>query len=340
MHPPKFWYFSKPTLTAFLLRPLAWLLYRCGKIRFWGKKPYIGKTPIICVGNITVGGNGKTPTCLYIADILMQMGYRPVFLTRGYGGSLKTATLITDQHTWQETGDEAQLLAFKAPVIVARDRVAGAELADSLGYDVIIMDDGLQNHPCFSARQSNRLPILVLDTERLFGNKHLIPAGALREPIHTALAKVKLIMAIGKTPLSDKVSLPENLPIFHATKEPLMGGHDLTGQKVIAFAGLGNNQQFFKMLVSAGAEIVKTYDFPDHYVYSDAILKRMIKEAESQDAVLITTEKDMIRIPKAYYPYLRPFLIRLHMLTTEKTSSTDFEKILQDFMTSSCPLEN
>jgi tetraacyldisaccharide 4'-kinase len=311
MKAPAFWYQHKLPFYGHLLRPLSWLLYFVGRIRFYRKPAYTGRTPVICVGNATIGGNGKTPTCIYLAKLCQHLGYRPLFLSRGYGGRLTEPTLVNDTHSWQDTGDEVQLLKNYAPVIIARNRVAGANYAESLGYDVIIMDDGLQNHPCFSAHNPSRLPLLIVDKQRLWGNGYLIPAGPLREPCETALEKAKAVIAIGTGEIKSDILSKAQKPLLSAVKDPVVQGQDLQGQRVILFAGLGHNQQFFDMVRQQQAVIVESYDFPDHHVYTDVLLKRLVKQAMAENALLVTTEKDMIRIPAAYYPYIHPFMIRL-----------------------------
>ena len=147
MKAPDFWYSHQTTWFSCILRPLGALLYKINQRRFKCKKGYNGKTPLICIGNATVGGTGKTPTAIHIAQIFLQRGKKVIFVTRGYGGTITEPTLITQHHSFKETGDEAQLLFAHAPVVIAKDRVAGAEYADKLQADIIILDDGMQNHP-------------------------------------------------------------------------------------------------------------------------------------------------------------------------------------------------
>lgn len=330
MQAPKFWFDSRPSFFSFLLTPLSCLIYYLGKCRFKNISGYKGKTPVICVGNATVGGTGKTPTAILTAQILIAHGYRPVFLTRGYKGTLDNPTVIDDTHTYIQTGDEAQILKCTAPVIVAKNRVAGAILADCLGYDVMILDDGLQNHPCFFEDSDKNLKILVVDRKTGFGNGSMIPAGLLREPVRCAIQKASLIFVTGSPDYKMPVPLEHiDKPLFSAIKKSVMHGDDLSGQNIVAFAGLGNNQQFFDMLTAMGGRLVQTESFSDHAPYNDAMIKRLIADAGRYDAILMTTEKDMVRINPVYYPYIRPFLITLSLCDADKM---EFETILLDFM--------
>ena len=282
------------------------------------------------MGNATVGGTGKTPTAILTAQTLVACGYKPVFLTRGYKGTLDNPTLIDDTHTHIQTGDEAQILKCTAPVIVAKNRVAGAILADSLGYDVMILDDGLQNHPCFFEDSDKNLKILVVDRKTGFGNGKMIPAGGLREPVFLALKKASFIFLVGSPEYKMPVILHDvDVPLFSAIKMPVMHGDDLKGQNIVAFAGLGNNQQFFDMLTAMGGRVIQTESFSDHAPYNDAMIKRLIADAGRHDAILVTTEKDMVRINPAYYPYICPFLVTLSLCDADKM---EFETILLNFM--------
>lgn len=326
MKNPEFWYdCTKPWLEK-ILSPLSYLWKMGGKIRFIGKKPYIGSMPIIVIGNVTTGGTGKTPTAIFIANLFKDMGKNPVFITRGYGGSLKDPTMINDSLSYEETGDEPQILNYHAPVIVAKNRVEGVELAEKNGFDVVILDDGLQNHPCFYTPPTNFFNILVCDAKRGFGNGRIMPAGPLREEIETALKKVEIIFIIG-----DSYKEPPNILktsdkiLVQASKRPLLHGQSYKEQKIIAFAGLGNPDQFFEMLEKQGGIVLEKHIFPDHYPYTNSIIERLINDAQRSDALLVTTEKDMIRIDKKYYPYISPFLIDLFV--DEKDKSLIIQKL-------------
>ena len=316
MKAPLFWYQSKQNFLSKILKPIGQLIYFFGKKRFDKADPYKGQTPVICIGNVTAGGTGKTPTAIYLANKIKELQLKPVFVTKGYGGILKGPIIITDQHSFEDTGDEAQLLKCYAPTIIAKNRVDGVCFADQINnYDVVILDDALQNHPSLNGRNNKkRFTIMTVDRMRGFGNGALIPAGPLREPLIEAFNKVDCCIIIGAPEYALPKELSEHkIKTLHAYREPLIQGQDFVGQKVIAFAGIGNPNQFFNMLQNLGCEIIRKEAFGDHYKFPNQIIERLIKEAEANNAILVTTEKDMVRITPKYYPYLRPFLTHLKL---------------------------
>lgn len=332
MKAPDFWYKPAKNLLAKLLSPIGLLIYHFGKKRFKNISGYNGKTPIICIGNATAGGTGKTPTAIYIARKIKEMQLKPVFVTKGYGGTLTGPVFAEDQYSYKETGDEAQLLKCHAPTIIAKDRIAGVTLANQKNYDVIILDDGLQNHPSlYNKSYGKRLTLMTVDRMRGFGNKALIPAGPLREPLESAFKKTDAFIVLGdnKYPLPDSLKETEK-PVCHAIREPLIHGEEFSGQKVIAFAGIGNPEQFFKMLEKLGCDLIQKEAFPDHYAFPSQIIKRLMRDAEKNDALLVTTEKDMVRIDPCYYAYMRPFLTNIVLSDQdENILCTHIEKLLQ-----------
>lgn len=248
--------------------------------------------PVICVGNLVAGGAGKTPTSIFIAGELKALGYRPVFLTRGYGGTV-TGPVVVDlaHHTAQEIGDEAPLLARHAPVIVSHDRNAGAKLAAQHG-DVIVMDDGLQN-PSLEKDCS----IAVIDDVQGIGNARIIPAGPLRAPLSVQMEKVDLCLLIGDGGKGFAAISQFSKPCFHATlqPDPTQIAY-LQSAPVMAFAGIGRPEKFFHTLEHNGITVVKSVSFPDHHPYRPAELEQLIAEAKRDALVLVTTAKDAVRI--------------------------------------------
>ncbi len=317
MQNPKFWYQKENSVLKWGLLPIAWLIYAVSRLRFLGKPHYTGKTPIICIGNATVGGTGKTPTAILFANLAISLGLKPAFLTKGYGGTIIKPYRAQQTDTAQKTGDEALILANHAPCFIAKNRIEGATYIDNLQeFDVIITDDGLQNHPSLY----RQCAILTIDNNRLFGNECLMPAGPLREPIAKALNKADVILMIGHNTATHipAILTQTKKPIIHAYKKPLIHGIDLTGENVIVFSGLGNNAQFIAMIASMGANIIHTEQFPDHFKYDNRIIDRLIKKATQSAALLVTTEKDMVKIAPHYYPYLVPFLITLDICDDDK----------------------
>ncbi len=280
---PSFW-FQKRGIFSTLLTPVSWL-YQIGHIihqKFSGT-PYQSSLPVICVGNAIAGGSGKTPTVITLAEILKA--HNPVALTRGYGGAITTATLVDpEKHIAQNVGDEALLLSRHLPVIVGPDRAESAKLAEKEKFDLIIMDDGLQNNTL-----AKTITLLVIDRQLDFGNAKMIPAGPLREPLIKILQKSDAVICIGRPLQSD-------LPVFEASIQP-QDSFDVS-KNYIAFAGLGIPAKFKNTLLDLNANLVGWYSFADHHPYSPANIQKLKEEAASKNATLITTEKDYMRLPK------------------------------------------
>jgi tetraacyldisaccharide 4'-kinase len=184
-------------------------------------------------------------------------------------------------------GDEALVLAAAAPVIVSRDRAAGAKLAESLGADVIVMDDGHQN---FSLAKD--LSLVIVDSETGFGNGHVLPAGPLREPVRRGLSRSDAVVTVG----SGRAALPRmDKPVLRAHIVPV-DVLRLDGQQVVAFAGIERPEKFFATLRKLGAEVADKQAFPDHHVYSHGELEQLRNKARVIRAILVTTEKDFVRL--------------------------------------------
>jgi tetraacyldisaccharide 4'-kinase len=245
--------------------------------------------PVICVGNLTAGGTGKTPIAIALAEALLARGKKPFFLTRGYGGTQRGPLLVEGQSA-ADVGDEPLLLAAAAPAIVSRDRPAGARLAVARGADVIVMDDGHQN---FSLAKD--LSLVVVDGERGFGNGRVLPAGPLREPVAQGLARADAVIVMGS---GDPVLAGFAGPILQARVEH-RGSENWQGSRVVAFAGIGRPEKFFRTLRGLGADLVDAVPFDDHHPYTPEDLDRLKSLARREDAKLVTTEKDHVRLPSA-----------------------------------------
>lgn len=251
-------------------------------------KPYHTHVPVICVGNISAGGTGKTPIAISIAETLSGRGHSPVFLSRGYGGHLKGPVLVSDECAAEEVGDEPLLLARTAPTIVARDRQAGAQYAEIVGGDVIVMDDGHQN---FSLAKD--VSIVVVDGTNGFGNGCVLPAGPLRETVNSGLSRADAVIIVGdgKPDLRAFDGL-----VLRARIEPTTTA-SFQGQRFVAFAGIGRPEKFFKTLERLGAELLEVLAFPDHHPYTAGEIAHLKARARDQNAQPITTEKDLVRVP-------------------------------------------
>ncbi len=278
------------------LAPAAWLYGTLAARRQRRARPARLALPLVCLGNLVSGGAGKTPAALAVARRLIERGHRPVFLTRGYGGR-EAGPLLVDpaRHDAAAVGDEPLLLARLAPVVVARDRVAGAATALAAGADVVVMDDGYQNPSL-----AKDLSILVFDGAQGLGNGRVLPAGPLRERPAEGLARADAILVIGaRGPnLADRLlALGGPRPLLSA--ELVASGPLPAGRRLLAFAGIGRPQKFFDTLRAAGAQLAATRAFPDHHPYRPAELAALRAEAQRLGAALITTEKDLMRLPPA-----------------------------------------
>ena len=286
MRAPDFW--KRDGLAAKLLAPLGTLYGLSVQARQARAKPYRSKARVLCVGNLTAGGSGKTPVAMALAQMLDARGQAVVFLTRGYGGGLSGPVRVDPiKHCAADVGDEALLLASVAPTIVARDRARGAELADASGAQVIVMDDGFQNF-----QLAKDLSIVVVDAESGFGNGWLIPAGPLREPVEDGLQRADALVLMG----DGGFSVPAfRGPVLRAVLRP-SGSNGLAGRAVFAIAGIGRPEKFFHTLEAMGARVVGTRVFADHHAYTASEIDAAKREAENAGALLVTTEKDLVRI--------------------------------------------
>lgn len=300
MRAPAFW--NRNGVLPALLSPASWLWTAAGRLRAQATTPTRAPVPVICVGNLTAGGAGKTPTALALLRCLAERaGDRPFAhaLTRGHGGSLEgPAKVDPARHSAADVGDEALLLARAAPTWVARDRVAGALAATAAGARAIVMDDGFQN-PALA----KDLSLVVVDGETGFGNGRVMPAGPLREPVAGGVARAHAVVVIGtdRAGIADRVrALRASLPVLAARLAP--GGDGVaavSGRRVFAFAGISRPEKFFATLAECGAEVVGTRTFADHHRFTAGEIAAIETEARRLDARPITTEKDHVRLDAA-----------------------------------------
>jgi tetraacyldisaccharide 4'-kinase len=290
MREPEFW--RGHDLTARLaLAALSPIAFAYGASVAWKRdhaKPHRPSARVICIGNLSAGGTGKTPIAIAVARSLKERGRNAFILSRGYGGRTRGPALVDPaQDTARDVGDEPLMLAAAAPVIVARDRKAGAALADSSGADVIVMDDGHQNFTL-----AKDLSIVVVDAGIGFGNGRVLPAGPLRESVEQGLARADAVVLVGDgTP--DLRGFAK--PVLRARLVPVdvIG---LKGARAVAFAGIGRPEKFFETLRALGAELVEARDFADHHAYTAAEVARLRALARNHGALLVTTEKDFVRL--------------------------------------------
>lgn len=290
MRAPGFWW-GKPGTSSLLLSPLA-AIYGAVAARRLAQPGTRAGVPVICIGNPTVGGAGKTPTAIVVARMLIAAGEKPTFLSRGYGGRLAGPVMVEPTHTAVQVGDEPLLLARIAPTIVAEDRVSGARFASENGASVIVMDDGFQNPSL-----AKDLSLLVIDG-RGIGNGRVLPAGPLRAPLEPQLARAAAILIVGgAVPAIEQAALSRGLPVFHGQLEPdAQMVASLRTRKVLAFAGIGDPDKFFATLRAAGIDAPIRRGFPDHHRYSGAEARALLRDAEINKLDLLTTEKDLARL--------------------------------------------
>jgi tetraacyldisaccharide 4'-kinase len=306
---PRWWYVrhdrqrsgGMPTIRL-LLTPVSWIWAAVTARRIARATPLDPGVPVICVGNLTMGGVGKTPVVRALAERLTARGRAVHLLSRGYGGRLAGPVRVDPAiHGAAEVGDEPLMLARDYPVWVARDRAAGAKAAAAAGAQVIVMDDGHQNP---SVRKA--LSLVVVDGEIRgedwpFGDGRVFPAGPMREPLAAGLARAEAVLVLlpGDLPSPD----PDLAAMLQGPA--LLTGHLLPAAPPppgpqVGFAGIGKPWKVQRALEAAGCELADFASFPDHATYDEATLRGLADRAQVFGAGLVTTEKDWVRLPPAW----------------------------------------
>ena len=291
MKTPSFWHADG--FIPKLLEPLA-QLYKCLSFleRSLRSKTKI-EIPVLCIGNLVSGGAGKTPIALSIGQIL-NVKHNISFHTRGYGGiEAGPIEVNPDEHSSYEVGDEALILSEVGSTWVSRNRTAGAIAAKNSGFEIVIMDDGFQHTSLVKT-----LSFVIIDGPYGFGNGRLIPAGPLREPIYSGLKRADVIVLVGEVNPSIIELLPNNKPLLRASLVPAEMGTQLSNNNVIGFAGIGRPTKFLETLEKMGLNIIDFVAFPDHYRFRESEIRELYEKATEVDAILVTTFKDMKRVPK------------------------------------------
>ena len=289
MRQPRFW-FTQNSFWQKNLAPLGWLYAWSVRRRLTKTKPYRSKKKVICIGNICIGGTGKTPLSLFVAQQLIKRGYKVAFLNHGYKSQQQN--IWVDMAHPEGVSDEALLLANVAPTVVNRNRAQGMALLDKSDAQVVIMDDGFQNPSV-----AKDFSVLVFNGQTGVGNGLCLPVGPLREPLEQGLPRAQSVVIIGedKTGLKEKIKkLSPSMPVFEAQLVPTIS---LRGQTGVAFAGIGYPEKFFDQLRAMGVQLVRTMRFPDHYQYTDADIERLL----SLGYKLFTTQKDLVKIAPKYH---------------------------------------
>lgn len=289
---PKFW--QQRTFLSWALLPLS-LLYRLlHHIKFTRSQIWVAPRPVICVGNLMVGGSGKTPMVLSIARKLKQQGIRVAVLSRGYQGNISKATKVeVGVHSATDVGDEALMIANYCDCYVGQNKQAIAKLAIQSGADLLLMDDGFQNPSLYQ-----NLRIVVIDGQVGFGNGLVFPSGPMREPIK-ALKRASLVVLLGEDKHQIFPLLQQNgVEVMRARAVPTQA--DNTHKQWLAFAGIGFPEKFFDHLRLVGFQLADTKEYPNHHMMTYTEMMALLREAKQRNLSLITTEKDWMRLPRLF----------------------------------------
>ncbi|MEH6725121.1 MAG: tetraacyldisaccharide 4'-kinase, partial [Hyphomicrobiales bacterium] len=298
MSAPEFWWKRTPTLPARLLSPIGAAYGWLTTLRMSQAPQGRADVPVLCVGNLVLGGAGKTPTTLALAHDLMKLGHNPGVLLRGYGGSengpLRVKADQSAGHSAGQVGDEALLYAKVAPTVISADRPAGAAVLAEAGVDVILMDDGFQNPSLHKD-----LSLVVVDTQTGWGNGLCCPAGPLRAPVSSQLIHASAIIALGDgTQLAEieKAAKRHDIPVYRGEIVADRVSQGFANRRFVAYSGIGRPEKFFGTLATANLDVAETIAFPDHHEFTEQDAEKILSRCRSREAVPITTEKDYVRL--------------------------------------------
>lgn len=304
---PGFW--KVKGLLSTLLLPFGYVYAAGTALKLKASKPFKAPCPVICIGNVTAGGTGKTPVSLSIAELVKNSGKNPFFISRGYGGTLKNIIVNKSVHSPQQAGDEPLLLTETAPVAINPDRAEAARLAIANGADCLIMDDGFQNPGLHKD-----LSFLVFNGAYGIGNGRVIPSGPLRESFAAGIKRAQAVIIIGQ----DKTGIARQttLPVFYGHIKEIQP--EASQRAAFAFAGIGDPQKFYNSLQNCGIKIAQTQDFPDHHFYTSTELQHIIDFARKNNLDIYTTAKDFVKIPLKLQPAFKVLRIMIEWEEPEK----------------------
>ncbi|MDR3224466.1 MAG: tetraacyldisaccharide 4'-kinase [Holosporales bacterium] len=294
---PKFWS-AEDSKIARYLSPLSKLFSICADIKINSIAPEKAAVPVICVGNIVLGGAGKTPTTQLVCNLLKERSFNPHIISSGYGGYLKNVVRVDlALHSYLQVGDEALLLADCAPTWIGRNRINSAKAAVSSGADVLVMDDGLQNNALMK-----NISMLVVDSYQGFGNCRIFPAGPLRESVESGVLRSDVVLIVGhkNESIEERIRLVNpDIPICYSHMK-IIEAPEVENRKVLGFCGLGFPDKFKKTLTECGYDIVDFVVFGDHHSYTITEIQKLITAACNANAKLVTTMKDYVKIPVVF----------------------------------------
>ena len=294
MKAPQFWY-EPNTWKAKFLYPLGYFYNLLTLLRGKLAKPQSYNCLTICIGNLNVGGTGKTPTTIALAQHFLKKGLQVHVVSRGYKGKFQGTFLVDPQkHKSDEVGDEPLLMSEFTSVWVSNKRKNGIAAAENAGAQIVLLDDGFQD-PSFHKDFS----LIVVDGEKGFGNKKCMPAGPLRENIVQGFKRADALVIVGQR-IYKFDTFPTHLKIIHSTLKPIETGMNWKEGKYLAFAGIADPSKFFKTLRSLGANLIDCVALSDHQNLDGQVLKRLERKANSAHAQLVTTEKDAVRLSNTF----------------------------------------
>ncbi|MEJ0062601.1 MAG: tetraacyldisaccharide 4'-kinase [Alphaproteobacteria bacterium] len=307
MRQPRFWQ-EKGHPASTMLGPVAFTWNAAGKLRRLITRQRKTPIPSICVGNVTVGGAGKTPVTIAIAEILRELGGLPAIATRGYGARIGHGVVHVDPlyHTAADVGDEPLLLVRAAPCYVSHDRYQAALAAKIGGASHVIFDDGMQN-----PRLAYDAVFLVIDGGYGIGNGLILPAGPLRESLADALKRCHAVVIIGEDLHGVAAHIPAGKPVFRAAVVPEFLPDLPPSGKFLAFAGIARPEKFFETCRNAGLHLAGTESFADHYPYTATDMETLDKQAVALNAGLLTTAKDAVRLPADWAGRVKTLAVKL-----------------------------
>jgi tetraacyldisaccharide 4'-kinase len=305
---PKFWD-NCDSKIVLILKPFSKVFGFLSAAKVYSVSPERASVPVICVGNVVLGGAGKTPTVELICNILKKLNFNPHILTAGYGGYLKNVVKVDpSMHSYLQVGDEALLSATVSPTWIGRNRINSAKAAVLAGANVLVMDDGFQNNSI-----EKDLKILVVDSNQQFGNGYLFPAGPLREGVESGVKKSDIVLIVGEKNqiLENRITqIKPTMPIYYAHMK-VTNDINVENNKVIGFCGLGYPEKFKRTLLDCNFVIEDFIAFSDHHPYTITEIQKLTKAARNSKSILVTTRKDYVKIPDVFKNEMLVIDIRL-----------------------------